>query len=247
MQPIRLALTLLLALAVTGAAQAQQVPTYQISKESRTLTISATDHAEADPDVADLHIGFTTYGPTLKATYKSASDTSNLIVKAMLDAGAHQTDIQSRSQRVSRLSDYEIKAQHGQKYSVRQSWTVSTAPDAAALILDAAIQSGANDSGNITWRMKSSIPLEAEAIHRATTRAQALAAELAKSLGITLGKPLYATNTMQGDVPYINGFAANAVAGLPLDKERFAAPTPLAIEAQRVERTATVNVVFALE
>jgi len=228
-------------------AQAQQPPTYQINKDLRTLTISATDHAESDPDVADLHIGFTAYGPTLKAAYKSASDTSNAILQTMLDAGATHTDIQSKSQRVSRLFDWEIKSQHGQKYSVHQSWTVSTAPDAAALILDAAIQAGANDSGNITWRMKTSIPLESEAVHRATTRAQTLATELAKSLGATLGKPLYASNTMKGEVAYVNGYSANTMASLEVDKAKFTAPAPLAIEAQRVERTATVNIIFALE
>src|ERR1700712_43098 len=132
----------LLFVTTTAAAQSTPGTSLQISKENRTLSVSASDHAEADADVADIHIGFTTYGPTLPATYKSASETSNGIVKALLAAGAQKSEIQSQSQQVSRLQDYEMKTQKGMKFSVQQSWTVSVAPKDAAIILDAAIQSG---------------------------------------------------------------------------------------------------------
>src|ERR1700712_895081 len=102
--PLLLAATVLSAQTISG-------PSLQITKDNRTLSVSASDHAEADPEVADIHIGFTPYGVTLPAAYTSASDTSNAIGKAMLDAGAQKTDIQSRSQNVSRLQDYEMKQQ----------------------------------------------------------------------------------------------------------------------------------------
>jgi len=230
---------------LAASAQSPQGPTLQISKDNRTLSISASDHAEADPDVADIHIGFTAYGPTLKIAYKTASDSSNTIMKAMLDAGAKSSEIQSRNQRVSRLSDYEIKQQKGQRFSVEQSWTVSVDPNLAAIVLDAAVEAGANQSGEIIWRMKNSIALDAEAIHRATDRAKASATELAQSMGAKLGQPLYATNTVQSSFVspmQMNNFNAEAVA----DKMRIA-PAPLAIQSQRVERTATVQIVYALE
>ena len=223
-------------------AQTSNGPTLQISKENRTISITASDHAEADPDVADIHIGFTAYGPTLKAAYATASDTSNAIVKAMLDAGAAHSDIQSQSQRVSRLQDYEIKLKKGMKYSVEQTWTVSVEPSKAALILDAAVQAGANQSGDITWRMKNSVSLDAEAIHRATERAHTMASELAKSMGVTLGKPIFATNTVTGN--FASAIMMNSMEMKMRDKS---APAPLAIEAQRVDRTATVQVIYAIE
>ncbi|HEY1742090.1 MAG TPA: SIMPL domain-containing protein [Granulicella sp.] len=222
-------------------AQTAENPAIQINKDNRTISISATDHAEADPDVADLHVGFTVYGPTLQEAYKAASDSSNGITKAMLDAGATRSEIQSQSQRVSRLSDYEIKTQKGMKFSVQQSWTVSVDPKNAALILDAAVQAGANQSGDINWRLKNSVALDAEAVHLATEHARALAAELAKGLDVTLGKPLYATNSVTsnfiGPRPMMS-FAKSSEAG---------APAPLAIEAQRVQSTATVQIIYAIE
>jgi len=230
-------------LPVTTRAQTAENPSIQINKDNRTISISATDHAEADPDVADLHVGFTVYGPTLQEAYKAASESSNGITKAMLDAGATRPEIQSQSQRVSRLSDYEIKTQKGMKFSVQQSWTVSVDPKNAALILDAAVQAGANQSGDINWRMKNSITLDSEAIRLATEHARALAAELAKGMGVTLGKALYATNSIS------NGFIAPRVRSFAMMSDSVEAKTaaPLAIEAQRVQSTATVQIIYAIE
>ena len=228
-------------LPVAAIAQTAENPSIQINKDNRTISISATDHAEADPDVADLHVGFTVYGSTLQDAYKAASDSSNGITKAMLDAGATRSEIQSQSQRVSRLSDYEIKTQKGMKFSVQQSWTVSVDPKNAALILDAAVQAGANQSGDINWRLKNNVALDGQAVRLATEHARALAAELAKGLDVTLGKPLYATNSVSsnfiGPRPMMS-FAKSSEAG---------APAPLAIEAQRVQSTATVQIIYAIE
>ena len=224
-------------------AQTAESPSIQINKDNRTISISATDHAEAEPDVADLHVGFTVYGPTLQEAYKAASESSNGITKAMLDAGATRPEIQSQSQRVSRLSDYEIKTQKGMKFSVQQSWTVSVDPKNAALILDAAVQAGANQSGDINWRMKNSIALDGEAIRLATEHARALAAELAKGMGVTLGKPLYATNSIS------NGFIAPRARSFAMMSAgaEAKAPAPLDIEAQRVQSTATVQIIYSIE
>ena len=221
-------------------AQTLQGPSLVISKENRTLSVSASGHAEADPDVADLNIGFVVYGGNLKAAYKSAGDTSNAIVKAMLDAGASKNEIQSRTQRVSRLNDYEIKEQKGARFSVTQNWTVSVAPKDAALILDAAVNAGANQSGDITWRLKSDTTLDTEAIRRATERARAIAVALAEGMGVTLGKPLFVTNNVSSGIVVPRAYSVSA-------QLANKATQPLAIETQRVERDASVEVVFAIE
>jgi len=234
-----LVLGTLLILPVSMLAQTAQAPSLVISKENRTISVSASDHAEAEPDIADLNVGFVVYAQSLQAAYKAAGETSNAIVKAMLDAGAAKSEIQSQSQRVSRLSDYEIKQQKGMRFGVTQSWTVSVAPKDAALILDAAVNAGANQSGDIAWRLKSDTALDTEAIRKATERARAMAAALAQSMGVTLGKPLFATNTTATGVIRPMAYARAKVT--------TEANQPLAIEAQRVERDATVDIVFAIE
>jgi uncharacterized protein YggE len=224
------------------SAQTVNSPSLAITKDNRTLSVSASDHAEAEPEVAEIHIGFTAYGMTLPETYKAASATSNGIVKALVDAGAQKSEIQSQSQQVARLQDYEVKAQKGMKFRVQQSWTVSVAPKDAALVLDAAIQAGANQSGDINWRMKNSVTLDTEAIRRATERARLLATELAKGMGVTLGKPLYATNTVS------NGTIAPRMMMSAMARSANSDQVaPLSIEAQRVQSEATVQVIYAIE
>ena len=71
--------------------------TIKVDKENRTISVSATDHAEADPEVADLHIGFTAYGADLPSAYKSGSDLSSSITAAIVSAGAPRSAIQSQT------------------------------------------------------------------------------------------------------------------------------------------------------
>jgi uncharacterized protein YggE len=127
------------------------------------------------------------------------------------------------------------------KFSVQQSWTVSVAPNEAALILDAAIDAGANQSGDINWRMRDSSALELQAIHQATQHALAMAGELAKTMGVTMVKPLYATNSVESGtvMPRMKAFAMAGAAAF--------APTPLAIETQRVQSTANVQIIYGIE
>lgn len=241
-----MALASLLAAALLTAApltaQMNESPTLAIGKDNRTLTISASDHAEADAEVADLSVGYTVYGATLQEAYRAASASSNGIVKAMLDAGAAKSEMQSRAQQVARLNDYEQKQQKGAKFRVSQTWTVSTEPGKAAVVLDAAVQAGANQSGDITWRMKNNLALDQEALRKATEHAKALAATMAQSLGATLGKPVYATNNVTQTV--IRPMMAMRVLAM---EDKNASPAPLAIEPERVQSNATVQIVFAIE
>jgi len=232
----------LTAISLPAAAQMSQSPALAISKENRTLTISATEHAEADAEVADLSVGYTVYGATLQAAYKAASESSNGIVKAMLDAGATKAEMQSRAQQVARLNDYEQKQQKGAKFRVSQTWTVSTEPGKAAVVLDAAVQAGANQSGDITWRMKSNLALDEEALRKATEHAKAMAMTMAQSLGATLGKPVYATNNVTQTVVR----PMYAMRAMSVQAEANG-PAPLAISPERVQSEATVQIVFAIE
>jgi uncharacterized protein len=221
--------------------------TLKISKDNRTVSVSASDHAEADPDVADVHVGFTAYGADLPSAYKSGSDLSSAVTAAIEKTGTPRSAIQSRTQRVERLDDAQSKVRKGMRFSVSQSWVVSVDPKNAALVLDAAVNAGANDSGDIEWRLKDSVGLDAEAVRRATVRAKALAESLASAAGSTLGQPIYLTNNVTGELVQFSRmskvFATDGFTGGQLARPA----APLSIETQQVERTASVQVVYALQ
>jgi hypothetical protein len=60
-----------------------------------------------------------TYGATLGNAYKTASDISNAIVKALMSAGATKSDIESQSQNFQALSEYELKNKQSQTWAAR--------------------------------------------------------------------------------------------------------------------------------
>jgi hypothetical protein len=147
---------------------------------------------------------------------------------------------------VSPVQEYQIdkltpaeKAQR--KFQVTQSWTVRTNANDAAKVLDLAVKPGANQSGQIDWSLKDENAPQSEAASKALQRARTVAAEMAKGLNATLGALLYASNETQAEPvrPLMRAMDTNGV--FKLDA------APLAINPRRIEKTATVNAVFAIE
>ena len=181
---IRRHLAALTLYAATIAAGTQaDAQTIQVSKDNRTIAITATDRVLVMADTATVHIGFLAYGPDSDAAYATGSRISNAIVKALTAASVPSDAIQSENQNVSPVQPYQQekmtpaeKAQH--QFQVTQSWTVRDPrrrrrKDAAHL----AVKAGANNSParSIAWSLKRSRTLlsEAEAAAKALQRAQA--------------------------------------------------------------------------
>jgi hypothetical protein len=197
-------------------------------------------------DTATVHIGFIAYGPDSDTAYATGSHVSNAIVKALTTSGVPSDAIESESQNVSPVQEFQIdkltpaeKAQR--KFQVTQSWTVRTNADDAAKILDLAVKAGANQSGQIDWSMKDENAAQAEAATKALQRARAVAGEMAKGLDVKLGALIYASNETQAEPPRP---LMHSMAGSPMAVMKVA---PLAINPRQIEKTATVYAVFAIE
>lgn len=220
--------------------------TIQVNKENRTIAITATDKVTAIADQATLHIGFIAYGPDSNTAYANGSKVSNAIVKALTAAGVAKETIQSESQQLQPVQNYQLdkltEAQKAQRqFQVSQSWTVKTEADAAAKILDTAVKAGANNSGQIEWGFKDENTPEAQAAAKALKLARAQAEQMAAGLNAKLGSLLYASNEVQaGPRPVM--YARAAAAPMAMDKVE-----PLAINPREIEKSATVYAVFAIE
>ncbi len=227
------------AMAVALSAGAQQVtqPQMSVTQTNRTLTVSASDSVSVEPEVAILHIGFETQPASAKDAYASGAQTSNAIIDALKQAGVAESAIHSESQYLQR--DYSVPKSH--KFILRQQWTVKTTPKRAAEVLDAAITAGANSSGQIEWTVNDERALENQALDKAAARARADAAELAKGMGVRLGALIYVSNNLSESVrPLVMSRAYSAGVAAP-------PPPPLAIEPQKVTRSASIYAVYAIE
>ena len=233
-------------IALAGAVLAISVnaQTVQVNSANRTIAITATDKVIVMADTATVHVGFIAYGPDSDAAYATGSRLSNAIVKVLTAAGVPSDAIESENQNVSPVQEYQIdkltpaeKAQR--KFQVVQSWTVRTPADNAAKILDLAVKAGANQSGQIDWSLKDENAPQAEAAAKALQRARTVAGEMAKGLNVRFGPLLFASNETQAEPPRP---LMQAMA-----KSAMAAPAPLAINPRRIEKSATVYAVFAIE
>ena len=232
-----------LATAVSAPAQISQ--TLGISKDNRTITVTATDNAFALADQAVVHIGYEAYGADEQGAYAEGSKRSNAVIDALRAAGVSADSIESEDQNLQPLNDFELKnlapALRNMRFRITQSWTVRTAPEAAAKTLDIAVKAGANQSGSIGWEMKDGSMLEAAASAKALAHAQLIASRMAEGLHIKVGPLLYASNQAQETV--IRPMAmARMTAGAVMQKT-----LPLSISTRRVERSSTVFAIFAIE
>src|SRR5271170_6565192 len=216
--------------ATVPRSQAQQI---EVNKNNRTIAVTATDKATVDAEVATVHIGFQVYAADSKSAYALGSKTSNAIIDAVKKAGVESSAIQSDSQNVAPVQPFELqnlpeseKAQR--QFQVSQSWSVKTAAKNAQAVLDTAVQAGANQSGQIDWDVADPDALEAQAAESALKRAHAIADQMAKGLGTTLGPLVYASNQVpERPMPMQLGFQATSAVRAAQDQKT----APLAISA----------------
>lgn len=227
--------------AVTLPASAQQL---QISKDNKTIAITTSEEAEALPDTAVVSVGFRVYGKDQDATYADASRQSNAIISALTTSGIPKDAIESTQQNLTDIqpgneADRTRYAQ-GLRFEFSQQWRVTVDASDAASLLHTAITAGANESGNIEWKLRDENTIQADAARKALENAKQIAARMAQGLGVKLGSLVYATNEAPVAVrSYALSRAPGAVA-----KKNLA---PLAISPEKITRTATVYAVFAIE
>ena len=227
------------ALSVTAFAQ-----TIQVNQNNRTIAVTVTDKATEMADTATVHIGFEAYAPDSDSAYAAGSKTSNTIIDALHKAGIADKDIESENQNLRQNFQFEPNESEVQRakkrYVLTQSWTVHTTAADAKNVLNIAAQAGANNSGQIDWDVKDRDALQARAAAKALQHAQAVADQMAKGLNAHLGPLLYASNQVPEipappPIPRMMAFKGEAQA------------KPLAINPQKIEQSATVYAVFAIE
>ena len=222
--------------------------TVQVSGANRTVDITATDKVIVMADIATVHIGFVAYGADKDAAYAAGSTLSNGIVRALTSAGVAADTIESENQAVAPGQPFETQQlpeaeKARRRFQVTQSWTVRSSAEASARVLDAAVKAGANQSGQIDWSLRDENAADAEAAGKALQHARENAGQIAQSLNAKLGSLLYASNQIEAS-PVRPMPRAMASAGLPDAKQKVEV---LAINPRRIERSATVHAIFALD
>jgi uncharacterized protein len=219
--------------------------TITVNKENRTIAVTATDEAQVVADIAAITVGFTTYGVDQNQTYADATRTSNAIIDTLHKAGIKQDAIESAQQSLTAIDDDDKpRYAKGIRFRFSQSWTVTVPATSAADTLHTAITAGANDSGNIVWKLDNDEALEGVAADKALAHAQKIAERYARGLKSKLGALVYASNQTPPRGLFGFGGLATESASLSASKVNL---KPLAIAPEKISKSATVYAVFAIE
>lgn len=236
-----LAVTLLM-----GCAASAQ--TVQVNKENRTILVSAVGKASAEANAATVHIGYQIYGPDSATAYARGSKISNEVMAAMTQAGVPKVAIESETQNLAEVQPFELNnvppaERAARAFRLQQSWTVKTSAKDANRVLDIAIKAGADASGQIDWSMADPDALHAKAVDDAMARARKNAEAIAAGMSVKLGSLIYASNDRPSGPPRAEMYEQM---GRALKFEN-AAVTPLAVNARKIEDTAMIYAIYAME
>jgi uncharacterized protein YggE len=220
-------------LAVVALAGAVGLPDLAGAQEPTatedTITVSGVGSVASVPNEAEMSFGVETRRPTAQAAVAANADAMRKVINALRQAGAREIATQW-------VTVYPFSREDGTIDGYSASNSVSAVSDvaAAAGLLDAAVEAGANQVSGPGMSSTNAEELYRQALAKAVTEARERAQVLAKAAGRSLGE---ISSIVEGSsatpLPYAERAALDA-----------AASTPVVPGEQ--ETTATISVTFSL-
>jgi uncharacterized protein YggE len=212
--------------------------------QPRSLNVSGNGTVSLTPDIAYIYIGVHTDDPDLASGVSKNNTQTQALVDALKNAGIDGKDIQTSNFSVYTNGtpgfDPNTKQQinTGRYYSIDNTVYV-TVRDLSKLgtILSTAVGAGANSINSISFDVADKTAAMVEARQKAMTNANNLAAELAKTAGLTLGEIQNITYSDYSPSPYYGmggGGASAPNASVP-------------IQPGQTQISVTVSVTYAIK
>ena len=193
---ICLAATSVITLALLYFAAAPRLTPAALASETtaasaRSVTVVGEGVVNIEPDVATARIGVVVLRATVKEASSEANATMQEVKAALLAQDVEEKDIQTRHFDISaeRYGPEGLLPEDQVQYRVRNTAYVTMRDlDNIGGVLDAAIEAGANDIGNVRFSLENPAAVESEARALAVAGARAKAEELAGLIGATVGE-----------------------------------------------------------
>ena len=233
----------LLLLATGALTSAQGI---QISRENRTVAVSATATVTAEPEIAMINLACDSYGKTQESAYNDNTQTASKIIDALVAAGVKHESIETSDVRVglvdsSELRDMTAQERKDKQFEAEQTWQLRVPTAQAQNAVDRAVAAGA-EVKDVWWVVADPDALDAKAHSAALSKARGMADRMAQQSGGKVGQLLFVSNAQPGTMPWLsaNGFQQSVTV------EAEVVPS-LKLFPQKVRRDVTVYAVFALE
>jgi uncharacterized protein YggE len=153
----------------------------------RTLSVSGTGRVNAVPDVADITIGVVEQAKEAGAASQKAAASMEGVVKALLDLGIDEKDIQTTNLSLNPRYDWNSQPAKVVGWEANNQVSVTVRDiDQVGPVVDATVEAGANQIYGISFRVED--PTEAQMVARtaAVEDARAKADQLAAAAGVEI-------------------------------------------------------------
>jgi uncharacterized protein YggE len=190
----------------------------------RTITVSATGTAEAEPDQARITSGVATEAPTARDALTANSEAMNKVIAALKTKGIDAKDIQTASFNVEPVMDYSKDGQPPTLRGYRVSnQVVVIVRDLGNLgtVLDDLVSAGANQIQGLAFEVSKAETLKDDARKDAIANALRRAKLLATAAGAEVGQVLQISEETTPDAPVVFAaprFAKAQAASVPVER-----------------------------
>lgn len=157
---------------------------------STELSVVGEGKVEVVPDTAKVDVGVTVQkAATVEAAQSEIDKTNNAIIEAMKGLGIDKKNIQTSNYSIYPAYDYSSGNEKPDGFSGNVTISIKTNKVAqVSQVIEAATKAGANQVQGTTFQVENPDKYREEARNEAIANAKEQANQLAKSLGIKLGK-----------------------------------------------------------
>jgi uncharacterized protein YggE len=190
----------------------------------RTITVSATGTAEAEPDQARITSGVATEAPTAREALTGNSEAMNKVITAIKSKGIDAKDIQTASFNVEPVMDYSKDGEPPKLRGYRVSNQVVVLVrdiDKLGTVLDDLVSAGANQIQGLSFEVSKAETLKDEARKNAIANALRRAKLLASAAGAEVGEVLQISEDSTPDSPIVYAaprFAKAQTGAAPIER-----------------------------
>lgn len=228
-------------LALGTACFETSVESENLGDEPRSISVSGTGEARAEPDIATMTLGVETRAETVAEARADAARAADAVIAALRDGGVAEDDIRTTHFSINEVYDYGGERPVIDGYAVSNTVMVTVRDiDATGALIDAAAAAGGDATRFNGLSFSHDDPAEYTRAARelAVEDARDKAEQLAGLTGVTLGDPLAISETSWA-VPRVEAYAEEAVA--------FGDSAGTSISPGASGISVTVNVVWAIE
>lgn len=160
---------------------------HQASIPSRVISVTGNGQVTAKPSSIQLQIEVQTQGQNVQGPQQENAATMNQVIQSITALGIPSEQIQTAAYTITPLYHFEDGQQIFTGYDVSNAITVHVSdPERVGLIIDTAVENGANRISNIQFKVDHADAYYQQALSLALHNAQAKAKTIAETMHLPL-------------------------------------------------------------